>query len=60
MLLRAASELNIDLENSYMIGDKQSDIEAGKAAGCESFLVSTGHSQNSQMTLPDVVKTILS
>jgi len=33
MLLRAQRELDIDLANSILIGDKQSDIEAGIAAG---------------------------
>lgn len=32
MILRAASEFNVDLKNSILIGDKESDIEAGKAA----------------------------
>lgn len=32
MILQAASELNIDLASSILIGDKDSDIAAGKAA----------------------------
>ena len=40
---RAAAELGIDLAESYMVGDRLSDIEAGRAAGCrESFLVRRG------------------
>lgn len=34
MLLRAAEEHDIDLAASVMIGDKPSDVEAGRAAGC--------------------------
>lgn len=34
MLLKAAEDFNIDLANSVMIGDRQSDIQAGEAAGC--------------------------
>ena len=34
MLVQAARELAIDLENSWMIGDKDSDVQAGKKAGC--------------------------
>jgi D-glycero-D-manno-heptose 1,7-bisphosphate phosphatase len=34
MLLRAAEELDLDLGRSLMIGDKESDVEAGRAAGC--------------------------
>ena len=33
MLLRAANELNIDLARSIMIGDKDSDVQAGQSAG---------------------------
>lgn len=34
MLREAARELGVDLSKSYMVGDRASDIEAGKAAGC--------------------------
>ena len=43
MLLNAAKEHDIDLGKSYVIGDKWSDIEAGKNAGCQAILVLTGH-----------------
>jgi len=33
MLLRAANELNINLARSIMIGDKDSDVQAGQSAG---------------------------
>jgi D-glycero-D-manno-heptose 1,7-bisphosphate phosphatase len=33
MLLQAAREFNIDLPNSVLIGDKESDMEAGRKAG---------------------------
>ena len=39
MIRRAASELNVDLSQSYMIGDSAGDIQAGKAAGCGTGLV---------------------
>ncbi len=38
LLLRAARELNIDLTRSVFLGDKASDIEAGKAAGSKTIL----------------------
>lgn len=44
MLLRAARELDIDLSNSVMVGDRLSDLEAGRAAGCRTvWLVRTGY-----------------
>ncbi len=33
MLLQAARDLNLDLGRSWTVGDKMSDIEAGRAAG---------------------------
>ena len=40
LLLRAAKELDLDLARSFMVGDKASDIEAGKRAGCRTILLS--------------------
>jgi D-glycero-D-manno-heptose 1,7-bisphosphate phosphatase len=39
MLLAAAKRWNIDMRNSYMVGDRDGDISAGKAAGCRTVLV---------------------
>lgn len=39
MLLQAAEKLNIDLLNSWMVGDGENDILAGKAAGCKTALI---------------------
>ena len=35
MLLKAAKDFNIDLSESYMIGDRDNDVAAGSAAGCK-------------------------
>lgn len=43
MLLKAAEEYNIELSESYMIGDSENDILAGNAAGCTSLLVDDNH-----------------
>lgn len=39
MLIKAAEEFHIDLEASWMIGDGENDIKAGKAAGCHTVLI---------------------
>lgn len=39
MLIKAAKDYNIDLKESWMIGDGLNDIEAGKAAGCRIALL---------------------
>ena len=42
MIVNASIDLLIDLESSFMIGDKWSDIEAGRNAGCKTIMVRTG------------------
>ncbi|MBR1420331.1 MAG: HAD-IIIA family hydrolase [Selenomonadaceae bacterium] len=39
MLLKMAEKYNIDLSQSYMIGDSLRDVEAGIAAGCQSIYI---------------------
>ncbi|UCE48885.1 MAG: HAD-IIIA family hydrolase [Phycisphaerales bacterium] len=39
MLLEAADDMNIDLNESWCIGNKSSDIEAGRRAGCKTVLI---------------------
>lgn len=46
LLLQAAKDFNIDLSQSYIIGDSENDIEAGKQSGCkDSFLIQTNDNQ---------------
>jgi len=42
MILRAKKDFNIDMENSYMVGDMQSDIDLAKNSGVKSVFVLTG------------------
>ena len=39
MIEKAAYEFDIDLSNSFLIGDKSSDIEAGLRVGCKTILL---------------------
>lgn len=39
MLLKASEDFNIDLSQSYMIGDGAHDVKAGVAAGCKTVLI---------------------
>jgi D-glycero-D-manno-heptose 1,7-bisphosphate phosphatase len=39
MLLAAAKEMDIDLSQSWIIGDSQRDMEAGRNAGCRTILL---------------------
>ena len=42
LLLRAAEELELNLARSYVIGDAEADVRAGRVAGCQRYLVLTG------------------
>lgn len=39
MLLETAAKLNLDLPSSWMIGDTDTDVDAGRAAGCRTALI---------------------
>ena len=39
MLHWAAKDLRVDLKRSYMIGDSILDVQAGRSAGCKTFLL---------------------
>jgi D,D-heptose 1,7-bisphosphate phosphatase len=43
-LEKAAEGFNLDLTNSWFVGDKTRDIQTGKNAGCKTILVQTGKS----------------
>lgn len=42
MLLAAAEKYNIDLSQSWMIGDGENDVEAGESAGCQTVQIEEG------------------
>ncbi len=42
LILRAGSELGFDPSTAFVVGDKESDIEAGRRAGARTVLVLTG------------------
>ena len=42
LLVKAASDLDIDLDSSYAVGDRDLDVEAGRAAGTGTILVKNG------------------
>ena len=42
LLRRAAADLNLDLEHSFVVGDRWHDLAAGQAVGASGVLVRTG------------------
>jgi D-glycero-D-manno-heptose 1,7-bisphosphate phosphatase len=61
MLLNAAGAIGIDLSASWMVGDTDADIAAGKAAGCKTVLIEHSDSahKRSGETSADLIATDL-
>jgi len=56
MIVSAQKEFGIDLENSWLIGDKESDIEAGINAGVGTLVIAkSGHQIDESATKADLV-----
>jgi len=53
LLKKAERDLKIDLSKSFMVGDKSSDIEAGKTAGTKTVFVTTGKGQKEKNELKE-------
>ena len=67
MILEAAADLQASLSQSYMIGDRNSDISAGKAAGCTTILIDRNYAEDlieepdfKELSLEAAVNTIIS
>jgi len=58
MLRRVSGILDIILDQSFMIGDRKSDIEAGKAAGCRTIFID--HNYQSEQKPTDANWTVKS
>ena len=52
MLLRSAKALDIDLKQSWMVGDRWRDIDCGHAAGCRTVFVDNGYAEELKQ-IPD-------
>jgi len=45
LVIRAAADIGIDLDRSYMIGDDPKDVKAGRVAGCRTILLTADPTQ---------------
>lgn len=58
LILKAAEENNIELSQSWMIGDILNDVEAGTSAGCKTVLIDNGNETEwiwSRNRIPDLI-----
>jgi D-glycero-D-manno-heptose 1,7-bisphosphate phosphatase len=53
MLLEGAQKYNVDPKESFMVGDRWRDIEAGQNAGCRTIFVDAGYEDRSPARPPD-------
>jgi D-glycero-D-manno-heptose 1,7-bisphosphate phosphatase len=65
LLEAAAAKWDIDLQRSFMVGDRGSDVEAGRAAGCRTILIERPYSGTARpdarvASLANAVDVILS
>jgi D-glycero-D-manno-heptose 1,7-bisphosphate phosphatase len=51
LLLAAAADHGVDLSHSFMVGDRWRDVDAGRNAGCRTFLIEMGY--NERRSEPD-------
>lgn len=59
-LLQASKDLGINLSESYLIGDRLSDVQAGVVSGCTSFLIESNANKlaNSYISVPSMLKAV--
>jgi D-glycero-D-manno-heptose 1,7-bisphosphate phosphatase len=48
MLLQAARKHGIDTRRAFIVGDKVSDLDAGRRVGCQTVLVLTGYGEQAR------------
>ena len=58
LLLHAAAREGIDLEQSFMVGDRFRDIEAGHGAGCRTILIGDGYGETFKAQPDATVSTL--
>ena len=57
-LTSVAKNNKIDLNNSYMVGDRWSDIEAGNRAGCKTFFINNYYNEKQPSNYTYQVKSL--
>lgn len=58
LILKAADDFHIDIAHSYMIGDSEVDVMAGRSAGCAgSYLIAENDEQDALLKIVQIILT---
>jgi D-glycero-D-manno-heptose 1,7-bisphosphate phosphatase len=58
MILAAARDLGVDLAKSFMVGDRASDVAAGRAAGCITVFIDLDYDEPAADTPDYIVRSV--
>jgi len=53
LMLGAAERYGVELDSSYLIGDRWRDIDAGRNAGCKTVWIDHGYAEQPPASTPD-------
>jgi D-glycero-D-manno-heptose 1,7-bisphosphate phosphatase len=60
LILEAVKKWNVDVQSSFMIGDRWKDIEAGSRAGCKTIWINRAYDEDPRDTVADYYSESLS
>lgn len=58
LLHQAAKKYSIDFSNSYLIGDRWKDIEAGQNVGCKTMFIDYGYAEKKPLNMDYIVASL--
>ena len=58
LLQQAASELDLDPQRSFVVGDRSNDVDAGRAVGAATVLLRTGYGSDAAQSTRDAASAV--
>jgi len=58
LILEAASEYDLDLEQAWLVGDRWKDIDAGNSAGCKTFFIDYKYTEKYPINIDYIVGSL--
>ncbi len=58
LLIQASNDYNIDAANSFLIGDRRTDILAGNSFGCKTFFIDYNYAEEKPTTMNYISKDL--